>query len=74
MGKGTIRSLEFDLFKNYVFTGGFDDGEICVFNIEKPGKEKFAKQAASFKGKPKVLIFGIIYFFPKNLVLFYMVF
>jgi len=30
-----------------VFTGGYDDGEIGVFNIEKPGKEKFAKQTAS---------------------------
>ena len=55
VGKGTIRSIEFDLFKNYIFTGGFDDGEICIFNIEKPGKEKFAKQAGSFKGKPKVI-------------------
>ena len=38
VGKGTIRGLEFDPFKNYIFAGGFDDGEICIFNIEKPGK------------------------------------
>ena len=44
--------MQIDTNKNYVFTGGFDDGEVGVFNIEKPGrvfiifiilKEKFAK-------------------------------
>jgi hypothetical protein len=29
-----------DTGKNYVFTGGFDDGEIGVFDIEKPGRVK----------------------------------
>ncbi|EGR33250.1 PX domain protein [Ichthyophthirius multifiliis] len=52
--KGTIRGLTIDLVKNYLFTGGFDDGEICVFDIEKPGKEKFAKLSASLVGKKKV--------------------
>jgi len=27
-----------DTAKNYVFTGGFDEGEVAVFDIEKPGK------------------------------------
>jgi len=26
-----------------LFTGGFDDGEIGVFDLEKPGREKFVK-------------------------------
>lgn len=41
--KGAIRGLAVDTFKNYLFTGGFDDGEISVFNLEKPGREKFVK-------------------------------
>lgn len=49
--KGAIRGLTVDVFKNYVFTGGFEDGEIAVFDIEKPGKEKLFKQVASLKGK-----------------------
>jgi len=32
-----------DTLKNYVFTGAYDDGEIGVFDIEKPGREKFSK-------------------------------
>ena len=30
--------MSIDTNKNYVFTGGFDDGEVGVFNIEKPGR------------------------------------
>lgn len=30
--------MQIDTNKNYVFTGGFDDGEVGVFNIEKPGR------------------------------------
>jgi len=52
--KGAIRGLAIDLNKNYLFTGGFDDGEIGIFDIEKPGREKFAKQSASLKGKTKL--------------------
>lgn len=36
--RGAIRGLAVDAFKNYVFTAGYDDGEITIFNIEKPGK------------------------------------
>ncbi|KRX05178.1 WD40-repeat-containing domain [Pseudocohnilembus persalinus] len=52
--KGAIRSLQVDTLKNYFFTGGFDDGEIGVFQLEKPGREKFVKQTASFKGKTNI--------------------
>ena len=30
--------MSIDTNKNYVFTGGFDVGEVGVFNIEKPGR------------------------------------
>lgn len=33
-----IRGLALDSSKNYVFTGGYDDGEVAVFDIEKPGR------------------------------------
>ncbi len=36
--KGAIRGVQIDSMKNYVFSGGFDDGEIGIFDIEKPGK------------------------------------
>lgn len=49
--RGAIRGLAIDAFKNYVFTAGYDDGEITIFNIEKPGKEKLFKLVASLKGK-----------------------
>lgn len=52
--QGVIRGLALDNVKNYVFTGGFDDGEIAVIDIEKPGREKFAKLNASLVGKKKV--------------------
>ncbi len=68
--KGKIRGLAVDTIKNYVFTGGFDDGEIGIFDIVKPGsvlkyskftikllikiQEKFAKENASLRGKTKV--------------------
>jgi hypothetical protein len=35
--------MQIDTMKNYVFTGSFDDGEVGVFDIEKPGREKFAR-------------------------------
>ena len=36
--KGAIRGMQLDTNKNYVFTGGYDDGEVGVFDIEKPGR------------------------------------
>jgi len=41
--KGAIRGLFMDPAKNYVFTAGFDDGEVGVFDIVQPGKERFGK-------------------------------
>jgi len=36
--KSAVRGLFFDPLKNFIFTGGISDGEICVFDIKKPGK------------------------------------
>ena len=49
--RGSIRGLDIDLQRNYVFTGGFDDGELSIFDIDKPNREKYAKLVASFQGK-----------------------
>ena len=48
---GLIKSLSLDLKRNYLFTAGFDDGLIAVFDLDKPGKEKLTKQIAMFQGK-----------------------
>jgi len=41
--KNAIRGFHYDPIKNFVFTGSIDDGEICVFDIKKPGKVKISK-------------------------------
>ncbi|CAD8199045.1 unnamed protein product [Paramecium pentaurelia] len=46
-----IRGIFFDPVKNYLFTAGFDQGEIGIFEVGKSGREKFTKQTASLKGK-----------------------
>lgn len=46
--------MDLDLKRNYLFTGGFDDGELAIFDIDKPNREKYAKQVASLQGKEKV--------------------
>eukprot|EP00919_Chromeraceae_sp_WS-2016_P011456 GHVR01026727.1.p1 GENE.GHVR01026727.1~~GHVR01026727.1.p1 ORF type:complete len:221 (-),score=20.18 GHVR01026727.1:334-996(-) len=51
---GSIRSMHFDTNRNYLFTGSYDDGEINVFDLDKPGKEKLAKMNATLKGKDKI--------------------
>jgi len=39
-----------------VIASGYDDGELCIFEIEKPGKEKYAKQVARFHSKNRVRV------------------
>lgn len=50
----TIRGLHFDIAKNFIIASGYEDGELCMFEIEKPGKEKFAKKIATFQTKKKI--------------------
>ncbi len=51
---GSIRALSIDLNRNYLFTGSFEAGEINVFDLDKPGREKLAKITATLMGKEKV--------------------
>ncbi len=52
--KTNIRGLHFDPNKNFIIASGYDYGELCMFEIEKAGKEKFAKKIATFQSKKKV--------------------
>ena len=45
-----------DNVKNYLFALGFEEGDISVFDISKPGRENTAKEVAKLKNKPKVMI------------------
>ncbi len=51
---GGIRCLQFDFSKNYLISGSFDDGELNLFDLDKPGREKLANCNATYKGKSKV--------------------
>jgi WD40 repeat protein len=51
---GNIRGLNFDSYKNYLFTANYDDGVITIHDLHKPGKEKFASNIANLHGKTKV--------------------
>jgi hypothetical protein len=46
--RASIRGLYFDPNKNFIIASGYDSGELCMFEIEKPGKERFAKKIATF--------------------------
>ncbi len=47
-----IREISFDPIRNYIFSCAAN-GEICIINAQKPGKEKFAQVNASFDGYKK---------------------
>lgn len=51
---GSIRSLFLDNNRNYLFTTSYENGEINVFELDKPGREKLAKLNATFYGKEKI--------------------
>lgn len=40
-----------DRNKNYFFAGGFDSGSIYIYELPKPGQEKFMKQVAALPNK-----------------------
>jgi WD40 repeat protein len=52
--KGEIRSLTFDTNRHYLITGNHDDGILAIWDLDKPGKEKFAHNIANLHGKAKV--------------------
>ena len=49
--KGSIRCMHLDTNRNYLFAGSYDDGELNVFDLDKPGREKYAKMNATYQGK-----------------------
>jgi len=57
--KGAIRGLFFDTFKNYLFTANYDDGVLAIWDLQKPGKEKFASNIANLSGKKGVILIKI---------------
>jgi 6-phosphogluconolactonase (cycloisomerase 2 family) len=36
--RGAIRAINIDVNRNYLFTGSYDDGELNVFDLDKPGR------------------------------------
>ena len=46
--------MHLDTSRNYLFTGSYDDGEINVFDLDKPGREKLAKLNSTLHGKEKI--------------------
>lgn len=43
--------MDIDLNRNYLFTSGYEDGELTIFDLDMPTREKYAKQVASIQGK-----------------------
>jgi hypothetical protein len=41
--------------KNYFFAGAYDSGNIYIYEMHKPGNEKFIRQVAVFNNKPKII-------------------
>lgn len=46
-----IKFMLLDRNKNYFFAGGFDSGSIYIYELPKPGQEKFMKQVAALPNK-----------------------
>lgn len=46
-----IKVMLLDRNKNYFFAGGFDSGSIYIYELPKPGQEKFMKQVAALPNK-----------------------
>lgn len=49
-----IRGLYFDKVKHLLFSAGYDQGEIAIYEVGKVGKEKHANLNGSLVGKPKI--------------------
>eukprot|EP00828_Plagiopyla_frontata_P039391 TRINITY_DN517_c0_g1_i2.p1 TRINITY_DN517_c0_g1~~TRINITY_DN517_c0_g1_i2.p1 ORF type:complete len:317 (-),score=57.95 TRINITY_DN517_c0_g1_i2:63-1013(-) len=47
------KALHYDISKRYLFTAGYNNGLIQVYEIGKAGKEKFTKQIMQLPGKNK---------------------
>ncbi len=50
-----IKIMIFDRVKNYFFVGAYDSGSIYIYELPKPGNEKFMKQVAMLTNKPGIV-------------------
>jgi len=50
-----IKVMFMDRVKNYFFVGAFDSGSIYIYELPKPGNEKFMKQVAALKNKEGIV-------------------
>jgi hypothetical protein len=50
-----IQAMILDRGKNYFFAGAFDSGRIYIYEMTKPGHEKFIKQVATLSNKPGII-------------------
>lgn len=50
-----IKVMFMDRVKNYFFAGGFDSGSIYIYELPKPGQEKFMKQVAALPNKSGIV-------------------
>jgi len=48
-----LRTVLFDPKTNYLFAANYKDGQIAIWDMQKPGKEKFASMIAKLAGKPE---------------------
>ena len=48
---GPIRAMSFNERTNYLFATNHSTGLISVYDIGKPGREKFAKNVAAYPGE-----------------------
>jgi len=46
--------LLFDTNRHYLISGNHSDGVLAIWDLDKPGKEKYAHNIASLQGKEKV--------------------
>jgi len=50
--KTPVRGMAINSRLNYLFSSNFKTGAISVFDVGKPGKEKFAKNIANYSNNP----------------------
>lgn len=48
-----MRGLDIDNSKNLLMAAGYNEGDVVVFDIGKPGREASAKEMAKLRNKPK---------------------
>ena len=49
-----MKALAYDDVKKYFFVGGYQNGDVWIYEMGKPGHQKITKQVASLKSKEKL--------------------